>query len=134
MYGTGSATEKLAGWFANSPESPLCATPSGTDPDAWFDLKIIYQPGHTAVDINVVPAVFKPQVGPFKLTDYEKVYATDPAVDIFEQRGLDRGGEVVVIRPDQYVANVLPLTATAELGEFFAALLKPSQAVAAAAR
>ena len=103
MYGTGSATEKLAGWFANSPESPLCATPSGTDPDAWFDLKIISQPGHTAVDI-------------------------------FEQRGLDRGGAVVVIRPDQYVANVLPLTATAELGEFFAALLKPSQAVAAAAR
>jgi phenol 2-monooxygenase len=41
---------------------------------------------------------------------------------------LDRGGVVVVVRPDQYVANVLPLTATAELGEFFTALLKPRQA------
>jgi phenol 2-monooxygenase (NADPH) len=30
-----------------------------------------------------------------------------------------------VVRPDQYVANVLPLTATAELGAFFAPLLKP---------
>jgi phenol 2-monooxygenase len=28
-----------------------------------------------------------------------------------------------VVRPDQYVANVLPLTATAELGAFFAPLL-----------
>ena len=61
-----------------------------------------------------MPAVFKPQVGPFRLTDYEKVYATDPAADIFELRGLDRSGVVVVVRPDQYVANVLPLTATAE--------------------
>ena len=72
-----------------------------------------------------MPAVFKPQVGPFKLTDYEKVYATDPAADIFELRGVDRGGVVVVVRPDQYVANVLPLTSTAELGAFFAPLLAP---------
>ena len=69
-----------------------------------------------------MPAVFKPQVGPFKLTDYEKVYGTDPTADIFELRGLDRGGVVVVVRPDQYVANVLPLTATAELAAFFGPL------------
>jgi len=126
--GAHSGVADFAEWIANSPDSPLAATPSAADPDAWFDLKVIYQQPHTAVDIGKVPAVFKPQVGPFKLTDYEKVYATDPAADIFEQRGLDRGGVVVVVRPDQYVANVLPLTATAELGEFFAALLKPRQA------
>ncbi|MFJ5861289.1 FAD-binding monooxygenase [Pseudarthrobacter sp. NPDC092439] len=134
--GTGSATDMLAEWFAGSPESPLAATPAGADPDAWFDLKVIYQQGHTAVDISKVPAVFKPQVGPFKLTDYEKVYGTDPNADIFDERGLDRAGVVVVVRPDQYVANVLPLTATAELGAFFAQFLKPGQqprqAVAAA--
>ena len=28
-------------------------------------------------------------------------------------------GAVVVVRPDQYVAHVLPLTATAELSAFF---------------
>jgi phenol 2-monooxygenase len=141
LPGTGSATDALADWFATSPDSPLAATPAGADPDAWFDLKVIYQQPHTAVDINAVPAVFKPQVGPFKLTDYEKVYATDPKADIFELRGIDRAGAVVVVRPDQYVANVLPLTATAELGAFFGPLLKrpepvqePRQAVAAAAR
>lgn len=139
LPGTNSATDMLAEWFANSPESPLAATPASADPDAWFDLKVIYQQPHTAVDINAVPAVFKPLVGPFKLTDYEKVYATDPKADIFDLRGLDRSGVVVVVRPDQYVANVLPLTATAELGAFFTPLLKaapaaPRQAVAAAAR
>jgi phenol 2-monooxygenase len=126
--GAHSGVADFAEWMAHSLDSPLAATPSDADPDAWFDVKVIYQQPHTGVDIGKVPAVFKPQVGPFKLTDYEKVYATDPAADIFEQRGLDRGGVVVVVRPDQYVANVLPLTATAELGEFFAALLKPRQA------
>jgi phenol 2-monooxygenase len=115
-----SATDRFAEWIANSPESPLAATPSDLDPDAWFDVKVIYQHAHSDLDIGAVPAVFKPQVGPFKLTDYEKVYATDPKADIFEMRGIDRGGVVVVVRPDQYVANVLPLTSTAELGAFFA--------------
>ena len=34
----------------------------------------------------------------------------------------------MVVRPDQYVANVLPLTATAELGAFFAPLLPNKKA------
>ncbi|MGO4189486.1 FAD-binding monooxygenase [Pseudarthrobacter sp. TAF60_1] len=120
-----SATDQFAEWIANSPDSPLAATPSGADPDAWFDVKVIYQQAHVDLDIGAVPAAFKPQVGPFKLTDYEKVYAADPKADIFELRGLDRGGVVVVVRPDQYVANVLPLTSTTELGEFFAPLRAP---------
>jgi phenol 2-monooxygenase len=127
--GTPSPTTDLAGWLANSAESPLAATPSGADPDAWFDVKVIYQQDHTTVEMGAVPAVFKPPVGPFRLTDYEKVYATDPEADIFELRGLHRDGVVVVVRPDQYVANVLPLAATAELAAFFAPLLtsrKPS--------
>jgi phenol 2-monooxygenase len=122
-----SPTADLAAWLANAPDSPLAATPEGADRDAWFDVKVIYQQDHTGVDIGAVPAVFKPEVGPFKLTYLEKVYATDPAADIFELRGLDRGGVVVVVRPDQYVANVLPLTATAELAAFFAPLLRSGQ-------
>jgi phenol 2-monooxygenase len=124
LPGTGSPTDKFAGWLTTSPQSPLAATPSDADPDAWFDVKVVYQQPHTDIDINAVPAVFKPQVGPFKLTDYEKVYATDPKADIFDLRGLDRGGVVVVVRPDQYVANVLPLSATTEMAEFFGPLLK----------
>ena len=123
-HGAPSATEDFAEWIANSPDSPLAATPSGADLDAWFDVKVIYQQDHTNVDIGAVPAVFKPEVGPFRLPYLEKVYGTDPEADIFDLRGLDRRGVVVVVRPDQYVANVLPLTATAELAAFFAPLLK----------
>ncbi|WP_445155104.1 FAD-binding monooxygenase [Arthrobacter sp. Hor0625] len=121
--GAPSPTTDLAAWLAEAPDSPLAATPEGLDRDAWFDVKVIYQQEHTEVDITAVPEVFKPQVGPFKLNYLEKVYGTDPKADIFEQRGLDRGGVVVVVRPDQYVATVLPLTATAELAAFFAPLL-----------
>ena len=124
VAGAPSPTTDLAAWLANAPDSPLAATPNGADADAWFDVKVIYQQDHTGIDIGTVPAVFKPEVGPFKLTYLEKVYGTDPAADIFELRGLDRGGVVVVVRPDQYVANVLPLTATAELAAFFAPLLR----------
>ncbi|WGW13882.1 FAD-binding monooxygenase [Saxibacter everestensis] len=121
--GEPSGVADFAEWITNAPESPLAATPSDADPGAWFDVKVIYQQDHHSVDIGAVPGVFKPQVGPLKLTDYEKVYAANPSADIFELRGLDRDGVVVVVRPDQYVANVLPLTATAELGAFFTPLL-----------
>ncbi|WP_299169177.1 FAD-binding monooxygenase [uncultured Arthrobacter sp.] len=120
LPGSPSKAADFAEWLAKSPESPLAATPEGADRDAWYDVKVIYQQDHQTIDINAVHGVFKPQVGPFKLDYLEKVFGVDPAEDIFELRGLDRGGVVVVVRPDQYVANVLPLTATAELGAFFA--------------
>jgi phenol 2-monooxygenase len=44
---------------------------------------------------------------------------------VFAERGLSRDGVLVIVRPDQYVAHVLPLTARAELAEFFAANLLP---------
>jgi phenol 2-monooxygenase len=41
--------------------------------------------------------------------------------DIFEMRGIERDkGCLVVVRPDQYVAHVLPLDAHDELAAFFA--------------
>ncbi|WP_138445116.1 FAD-binding monooxygenase [Sinomonas susongensis] len=121
--GEPSSVADFAEWLQTAADSPLAATPAGLDRDAWFDVRVIYQQDHTRVDINAVPAVFKPEVGPFKLTYLEKVYGSDPKADIFDLRGVDRGGAVVVVRPDQYVANILPLTATAELGAFFAAIL-----------
>ncbi|MHA7179043.1 FAD-binding monooxygenase [Arthrobacter sp. MDB2-24] len=120
--GASSTTAGFADWLMTAPGSPLAATPEGADADAWFDVKVVYQQDHTKVDLSVVPVAFKPAVGPFGLTDYEKVYATDPAADIFDLRRLDRSGVVVVVRPDQYVAAVAPLDATGELEQFFAGL------------
>jgi phenol 2-monooxygenase len=86
-------------------------------------VKVIAQQPHAEVDLSRAPEVFLPRTGPFGLIDYEKVYAADPASDIFEQRGVSRAGAIVVVRPDQYVADVLPLPATSELAAFFAPIL-----------
>ncbi|WP_166848015.1 FAD-dependent monooxygenase [Isoptericola sp. BMS4] len=122
--GEESALAAWAAWLA-SPESPVARfTPAGADVDAVFDVKVVYQQGFEDVDLAEVPEVFRPRTGPLGLTDWEKVYAAGPTVwtatDIFAERELSRDGVVVVVRPDQYVAHVLPLTATDELGEFLA--------------
>ena len=115
----------LADWAARmtAPESPLSrATPAGADVDAVFDVKVIYPQSYDAVDIAAVPGLFLPKTGPLGLTDWEKVFAAGPSawntVDIFTERQIDRAGVVVVVRPDQYVAAVLPLSAPDELTAF----------------
>ncbi|WP_369131051.1 FAD-binding monooxygenase [Modestobacter roseus] len=118
--GRPSALADLGEWLAHSPGSPvLTHTPDGPDEDAWFDVKVVYQQPFEDVDLRRVPRVFLPRKGPFGLVDHEKVYAVEPGQDVFEERGIDRRGAVVVVRPDQYVADVLPLTATDRLAAFF---------------
>jgi phenol 2-monooxygenase len=121
--GEQSALTDWAEWLATSPDSPVARfTPDKADVDSVFDVKVIFQQRHEDVNLSLVPPIFLPRVGPFGVIDYEKVYAVDPRhEDIFEARGIDRGGCVVVVRPDQYVAHVLPLTARDELTRFFAA-------------
>ena len=108
-------------------------TPDREDADSVLDVKVIFQQRHGDIDLGRVPEAFLPRVGRFALVDYEKVYSVLPDDDIFDARGVDRAGCVVVVRPDQYVANVLPLDATDELAAFFRQFLLPV-AVAAAAR
>jgi len=121
--GAPSVTAEFANWLTTAAESPLAATPAGADDDAWFDVKVVYQQQHADIDINAVPAAFRPKVGPFALTHLEKIFGVLEGDDIFDARGISRDGAVVVVRPDHYVANVLPLTATDELAAFFAPLL-----------
>ncbi|RNE56498.1 FAD-binding monooxygenase [Cryobacterium tepidiphilum] len=133
--GEASAVADWAQWLASSPDSPvLTYTPAATDPDSVFDVKVVYQQRHVDVDLGRVPGMFLPRVGPFGLIDYEKVYATDNTADIFDLRGIDRNtGCVVVVRPDQYVAAVLPLTDTEALAAHFAPIMRPVTAAGAAA-
>jgi phenol 2-monooxygenase len=126
--GEQSAVGDWAEWLAASPDSPVARfTPDRSDIDSVFDVKVVYQQRHEDVDLGVVPSIFLPRVGPFGLIDYQKVYAVDPKhEDIFDARGIDRGGCLVVVRPDQYVAHVLPLTARDELTSFFAGNMLPA--------
>jgi phenol 2-monooxygenase (NADPH) len=119
-----------ARWMATDDDSPVLRfTPDGADTDALLDAKVVFQQTHDEIDLGAVPTLFLPRVGPFQLIDYEKVYGVDPSQDIFDLRGIDRrAGAVVVVRPDQYVAHVLPLSATAELTEFLGRSLHPVSA------
>lgn len=119
--GEASALAEWATWLSTSPESPLVrCTPAGSDIDSVFDVKVIYQQRFEDVEIARVPPTFMPKTGPFELTDWEKTYATWPDEDVFDAREIAREGAVVLVRPDQYVAHVLPLNATGELATFFA--------------
>lgn len=120
----GTALDAWATWLGSAADSPLVRhTPQGADLDAVFDVKAIYPQSFEEVDLARVPAVFRPQTGPLGLTDWEKVFAAAPTAwcptDIFAERGLSRSGVVVVVRPDQYVAAVLPLDDTRSLAAFF---------------
>jgi len=127
LPGAPSALDDFARWLA-SPVSPVSVhTPAGVDVDAVFDVKVVYQQRYDEIELPLVPDIFRPRTGPLGLTDWEKVFAAAPSAwhdaDIFDERGLSRDGVVVVVRPDQYVAAVLPLTATDELTAFFAGAL-----------
>ena len=126
--GADSPVAVLAEWLVGAAQSPLHGfTPAGLDSNAWFDLRLIYQQPHTEVDLGQVPAVFLPRIGAHGLIDYDGVWAVTPGQDIFEARGIDRQGAIVLVRPDQYVAHVLPLTATDALGAFISGFTLPQR-------
>lgn len=118
--GEDSATQRLGRWLGEDPASPIVKyTPAGGDDDAWFDAKVIYQTDYTQVEFADVPRVFRPQVGPWRVSRWDKVFATGLGHDIFADRGISRDGAVVIVRPDHYVSQVLPLDATDEIAAFF---------------
>ncbi|WP_300342874.1 FAD-binding monooxygenase [Nesterenkonia sp.] len=124
--GEDSQLARWAEWFAHDPSSPRVRfTPKDGDDDAVFDAKVIYQQKHPEIDINAAPLAFKPKVGPYRLTYLNNIFGVNPEEDIFDVRSISRDGAVVVVRPDQYVAQVLPLTATAELETFFSGIFLP---------
>jgi phenol 2-monooxygenase len=130
-YGTGLL--ELARWLSDSEQSPVRRhTPEGADLDAVVDVRGVFQGDHHALpDVTSLPAVLFPRTGPLGLQDWEKAWAADPADDIFDLRAISREGAMVVVRPDQYVAHVLPLDAREELATFFAGILLAPAAAAA---
>jgi phenol 2-monooxygenase (NADPH) len=105
-------------------------TPARAEPDAVIDLRGVFQARRA---VEELPPVLLPRKGRFGLIDYEKAFWADPEADVFDLRGVDRdAGCLVVVRPDQYVAHVLPLDAHDALEEFLAGVLVVSRARAGA--
>ena len=124
---SGKRLRELAAFLAESPNSPIRRfTPSGADSDSVIDVRAVFQQGHRDLKVDELPSILLPRKGCFGLIDYEKAYCPDlkNGSDIFDLRGIDREqGAMVVVRPDQYVSNVLPLDAHDELAAFFGQFL-----------
>lgn len=124
---SGEALRETANWLSEGADSPVRAfTPENADIDSIIDVHAIFRGSHHDVDVTTLPALLLPTSGPLGLQDWEKVWAADASDDIFERRGISDEGAIVVVRPDQYIAHVLPLSAREELREFFAGFLLPA--------
>ena len=123
----GSAIATLCKFLSHSPESPIKRyTPADGDVDAVFDVRAVFQQSHHQMAITALPELLFPHKGRYGLRDYEKAFCAldDASKDIYALRGIDREhGCLVVVRPDQYIAQILPLLATNELSQFFAGFM-----------
>lgn len=101
-------------------------TPSGADIDAVLDVRAVLQCQHTEIQITDMPSLLMPSKGKLSLRDYEKVFCPDERQgDIFEMRAIKREtGCMVLVRPDQYVAGVLPLAEVETLESFFSGIFQ----------
>lgn len=120
---SGDRLRALMDYLAHAERSPIKRfTPPGADSDSVIDVRGIFQQGHRDLRVQDLPAMLLPRKGRFGLIDYEKAFTPDlkHGPDIFDHRGINRAaGAMVVVRPDQHVANVLPLDAYEALGVFF---------------
>jgi phenol 2-monooxygenase (NADPH) len=123
----GERLASLCAWLGEDVSSPLQRfTPPDADIDAVIDVRAILQVGHRDVVLGELPPLLLPHKGMLGLIDYEKVFCADPRPgrDIFDARGIDREfGCVVIVRPDQFIAHVLPLDAPAAITAFFEPIL-----------
>ena len=118
-----SRLRTLCDWLERSPTSPVVRfTPPGADRDAVIDVRAVCQQAHRDLALESMPPLLIPRKGRYELIDYEKIFCPDlqTGSDIFASRGIDRiAGCMVVVRPDQYVAHVLPLDDHHGLAAFF---------------
>ncbi|WP_161535102.1 FAD-binding monooxygenase [Bradyrhizobium sp. LCT2] len=125
----GSAIRALCNFLTEAGESPVRRyTPGGADIDAVIDLRAVFQQDHRELAIEAMPPLLLPRKGRYGLLDYEKMFCPDfkSGHDVFAMRGIDRkAGCMVVVRPDQYVANVLRLDDLAGLASYFDGFMLP---------
>ena len=122
-----SGVFRLCKFLCESSESPIPRyTPAGANVDAVFDVRAVFQQSHHQLAVTAMPNLLFPQKGRYRLHDYEKVFCALAGADqnIYTLRGINREqGCLIVVRPDQYIAHVLPLNDTDALARFFAGFM-----------
>ena len=123
----------MVDWLETDPASPVVRyTRKGEDIDAVIDVRGIFQQTFDQLSYEEMPSLLKPIKGKLGLQDHEKAFCVDHKGegDIFDMRGIDRDrGCMIVVRPDQYIAHVLPLDGFDELARFFEGVFLPVSAL-----
>jgi phenol 2-monooxygenase len=119
----------LCRFLSGAESSPIKKyTPRDADIDSVIDVRAVFQQSHRDVASDAIHQFLKPAKGRYGLHDYEKMFCPNliGGQDIFDMRGIDRNfGCMVIVRPDQYVAHILPLDAYAGISEFFDGFFLP---------
>jgi phenol 2-monooxygenase len=124
-----SGIHQLCDFLIEGRDSPVQKyTRRGEDIDTVIDIRAVFQQAHRELAIEAMPTLLLPRKGRYGLYDYEKMFCADitGGNDIFALRGIDReAGCMIVVRPDQYVAHVLPLDGYKQLASFFDRFMLP---------
>ena len=117
---------KLMEFIYKSSSSPVIKyTPKNFDIDSIIDVVTVFQHKNEA-SIEQMDDYFKPKKGMYKLRDYEKVFTSIPEKDIFKSRMINRReGCILIVRPDQHIANILSLDCHRSLALFFEKIMLP---------
>lgn len=127
----GSAIHKLADWLQNDANSPVVKyTPQNENIDSVIDIRAVFQQTFDELAYEEMPSLLIPTKGKLGLQDHEKVFCADHKGlgDFYDMRGIDREqGCMIIVRPDQYIAHILPLDAFDDLADFFNGILIPAE-------
>jgi phenol 2-monooxygenase len=120
----GQANGAIANLCSALSQGPIARyTPANSDIDSVLDLRAVFQTAHQDMTLESLPALLLPRKGQYALIDYEKAFCPDlkNGPDIFDHRRIDRAqGALLIVRPDQFVAQVLPLDAFEDIDTFLA--------------
>lgn len=118
-----SAVYKLCDYLENNPNSPILKyTKKGDALDSVIDTYGIFQQVHQEIEFEEIPSLLRPAIGVYGLKDYEKAYCPNykEGENIFDLRGVDKDkGCILIVRPDQHIADILPLDAIDDLENYF---------------
>ncbi len=125
-----SRLRSLCDFLADAGDSPIRKyTAKDADIDSVIDVRAVFQQAHRDLALEAMPTLLLPRKGRYGLHDYEKMFCPDLKAghDIFAMRGIDRThGCMVIVRPDQFVAQVLPMDAFGPLASFFDRFMMPA--------
>jgi len=121
-----SKLQKLIEFIYESKNSPIIKyTPKNVDIDSIIDVVTVFQ-HKNEVSIEQMDDFFTPKKGKYQLRDYEKIYTSIPQNDIFKTRAINqREGCILIVRPDQHIANILSLGSYNTLTSFFKSIMLP---------